>query len=253
MLGCACERCGGSCWEGRRELPTVRRVVGAGGRRRPAPQKGCRAFEPPERVRQLSPRRRGTARKSGSVARIASIPRGGTTPGRRARRDARGIADGRASSAWRRWVTPQWLAPRWAVAGLAMALAVTIAFWNSRSANQDQQEKIVASKPSLLSAPSELRKEPEQPILSPDEERDEEKNVSVEQPAAPPAPPPRHDEADEQPLQVRRADDHRTSNHRCLAARRGQRRSRRKAGHDPASGIKRPRYHHLLAREQNGE
>ena len=112
------------------------------------------------------------------------------------------LRTGSASSARRRWVTPQWLAPRWAAAGLAMALAVTIAFWNSRSADPDLQEKVVASKPALPSAPSELREEPEQPILSPDEERDEEKNVSVEQLAAPPALPPRHDEADEQPLRV---------------------------------------------------
>ena len=95
------------------------------------------------------------------------------------------LRTGSDSSAWRRWVTPQWLAPRWAVAGLAMALAVTIAFWNSRSADPDQQEKVVASQPALPSAPSELREEPEQPILSPEEERDEENNVSVEQPAAP--------------------------------------------------------------------
>ena len=112
------------------------------------------------------------------------------------------LRTGSASSAWRRWVTPQWLAPRWAVAGLAMVLAVTVAFWNSRSADPDQQEKIVASKPALPSAPSELREEPEQPILSRDEEGDEERNVSVEQPAAPPALPPRHDEAEEQPIRA---------------------------------------------------
>ncbi len=112
------------------------------------------------------------------------------------------LRTGRASSAWRRLVTPQWLAPRWAAAGLAMALAVTIAFWNSRSANQDQQENIVASQPALPTPPSEFREKPAQPILSPDEERDVENNVSVEQPAAPPALPPRHDEAEEQPLRA---------------------------------------------------
>ncbi len=112
------------------------------------------------------------------------------------------LRTGSASSEWRRWVTPQWLAPRWAVAGLALALAVTIAFWNSRSADQDQQEKIVASKPARPSEPSELPEEPEQPILSPDEERDEVKNVSVEQPAAPPPPPPRRDEAEAQPIRA---------------------------------------------------
>ena len=68
------------------------------------------------------------------------------------------LRTGRASSAWRRWVTPQWLAPRWAVAGLAMALAVTIAFWNTRSADQDQQEKIVASKPVLPRSQVSFRK-----------------------------------------------------------------------------------------------
>ena len=105
------------------------------------------------------------------------------------------LRTGSASSAWRRWVTPQWLAPRWAVAGLAMVLAVTIAFWNSRSVDPDQQEKVVASQPALPIPPSELRKEPAQPILSSDKER----NVSVEQPAAP---PPRHDEAEERPIRA---------------------------------------------------
>ena len=109
---------------------------------------------------------------------------------------------GRASSVWRRWATPQWLAPRWAAAGLAMALAVTIALWNSRSADQDQQEKIVASKPALPSEASELPEEPERPIPSPDEERDKERTVSVEQPAAPPALPPRHDKAEERPIRA---------------------------------------------------
>ena len=112
------------------------------------------------------------------------------------------LRTGSASSAWRRWLTPQWLAPRWAVAGLAMALAVTIAFWNTRSANQDQQENIVASKPALPSEASELPEEPEQPIPSPDEERDQERIVSVEQPAAPPALPPRHDKAEERPIRA---------------------------------------------------
>lgn len=107
-----------------------------------------------------------------------------------------------ALSARRRWVVPQWFTPRWAVAGLAMALAVTIAFWNSRSPDSDHQEKVMASKPVLPSASRELREEQEQPILSPDEEGDEEKNVSVEPPAAPPALPPRHDEAEEQPLRA---------------------------------------------------
>ena len=112
------------------------------------------------------------------------------------------LRTGSALSAWRRWVTPQWLGPRWAVAGLAMALAVTIAFWNSRSADQDQQEKIVASKPVLPREPSELPEEPQQPILATEDERDEEKNVSVEQPDAHPAIATRHDEADKQPLRV---------------------------------------------------
>ena len=109
---------------------------------------------------------------------------------------------GRASSVWRRWATPQWLAPRWAVAGLAMALAVTISFWNTRSADQDQQEKIVASNPVLPREPSELPEEPEQPFPSPDEERDTERIVSVEQPAAPSALPPRHDKVEEQPIRA---------------------------------------------------
>ena len=112
------------------------------------------------------------------------------------------LRTGSASSAWRRFVTPQWLAPRWAVAGLALALAVTIGFWNSRSADPGKQEKVATSKPARPSAPSELREEPEQPILSPDEERDEVKNVSVEQPAAPPPPPPRRDEAEERPIRA---------------------------------------------------
>ena len=107
-----------------------------------------------------------------------------------------------ALSARRRWVVPQWLAPRWAAAGLAMALAVTIAFWNTRSADQDQQEKIVASKPVLPMEPSELPEEPEQPFPSPDEERDKEKIVSVEQPAVPPALRPHHDEAEERPIRA---------------------------------------------------
>ena len=112
------------------------------------------------------------------------------------------LRTGGASSNWRRWITVQWLAPRWAAAGLAMALAVTIAFWNSRSVDPDQQEKVVASQPALPTPPSEFREKPAQPILSPDEERDVENNVSVEQPAAPPALPPRHDEAEEQPLRA---------------------------------------------------
>lgn len=112
------------------------------------------------------------------------------------------LRTGRASSAWRRWVTPQWLAPRWAVAGLAMALAVTIAFWNTRSADQDQKEKIVASKPVLPREPSELPEEPERLFPSPDEERDAERVVSVEQPAAPPALRPRHDKIEEQPIRA---------------------------------------------------
>ena len=105
------------------------------------------------------------------------------------------LRTGSASSPRRRFVTPQWLAPRWAVAGLALALTVTIGFWNSRSADQDKQAKVTASKPARPSAPSELRKEPAQPILSSDKER----NVSVEQPAAP---PPRHDEAEERPIRA---------------------------------------------------
>lgn len=112
------------------------------------------------------------------------------------------LRTGRASSAWRRWATPQWLAPSWAAAGLAMALVVTIAFWNIRSADQDQQEKIVASKPVLPMEPSELPEEPEQPFPSPDEERDAEKVVSVEQPAVPLALRPRHDEAEERPIRA---------------------------------------------------
>ena len=112
------------------------------------------------------------------------------------------LRTGCASSNWRRWITVQWLAPRWAAAGLAMALAVTIALWNSRSANQDQQENIVASKPALPSEASELPEEPEQPIPSPDEERDKERTVSVEQPAVPPALPPRHDKAEERPIRA---------------------------------------------------
>ena len=108
------------------------------------------------------------------------------------------LRTGSASSAWRRWVTPQWLAPRWAVAGLAMVLAVTITFWNSRSADPDQQGKIAASKPALPSEPSELREEPEERILSPDEER----VVSVEQPAVQPALRPRHDKVEEQPIRA---------------------------------------------------
>ncbi len=112
------------------------------------------------------------------------------------------LRTGDAWSAWRRWVTPPRLAPRWAVAGLATALAVTIVFWDSRSADPDQQKKIVASKPARPSSPSELQEEPEEPILSPDEEMVEEGNVSVEPPAAPPALPPRHDEAEEQPIRA---------------------------------------------------
>lgn len=112
------------------------------------------------------------------------------------------LRTGGASSNWRRWITVQWLAPRWAAAGLAMALAVTIALWNSRSANQDQQENIVASKPVLPREPSELPEEPEQPFPSPDEERDTERIVSVEQPAAPSALPPRHDKVEEQPIRA---------------------------------------------------
>lgn len=112
------------------------------------------------------------------------------------------LRTGSASSAWRRWVTTQWLAPRWAVAGLAMALAVTIAFWNTRSADQDQQEKIVASKPVLPREPSELPEEPEQPFPSPDEERDKERIVSVEQPAVPPALRPHHDKIEVQPIRA---------------------------------------------------
>ncbi|MDE0435882.1 MAG: hypothetical protein OXH92_17920 [Bryobacterales bacterium] len=112
------------------------------------------------------------------------------------------LRTGGASSNWRRWITVQWLAPRWAAAGLAMALAVTIALWNSRSANQDQQENIVASKPALPSEASELPEEPEQPIPSPDEERDKERIVSVEQPAVPPALRPHHDKIEEQPIRA---------------------------------------------------
>ena len=112
------------------------------------------------------------------------------------------LRTGSALSAWRRWGTPQWLAPRWAVAGLAMALAVTIALWNSRSTDSDHQEKAAVSKPALPSAPSELPEEPEQPFPSPDEVRYEEKNVFVEQPATPPTLPPRHNEAEERPIRA---------------------------------------------------
>ena len=112
------------------------------------------------------------------------------------------LRTGRASSAWRRWVTPQWLAPRWAVAGLAMVLAATIAFWNTRSADQDQKEKIVASKPVPPMEPSELLEEPEQQFPSPDEERDTERIVSVEQPAVPLVLRPRHDKIEEQPIRA---------------------------------------------------
>ncbi|MYA80632.1 MAG: hypothetical protein F4X39_08920 [Acidobacteriia bacterium] len=112
------------------------------------------------------------------------------------------LRTGGASSNWRRWITVQWLAPRWAAAGLAMALAETIALWNSRSANQDQQENIVASKPALPSEASELPEEPEQPFPSPDEERDTERVVPVEQPAVPTALRPRHDKIEEQPIRA---------------------------------------------------
>ena len=112
------------------------------------------------------------------------------------------LRTGSALSARRRWVVPQWLAPRWAVVGLVITLAVTIAFWNSRSADSDHQEKVMASQPAIPSASSELREETEQPILPPDEERDAEKTVSVEQPAAQPALPPRHEEAEEQPIRA---------------------------------------------------
>ena len=107
-----------------------------------------------------------------------------------------------ALSARRRWVVPQWLAPRWAVVGLVITLAVTIAFWNSRSADSDHQEKVMASQPAIPSTSSELREETEQPILPPDEERDAEKTVSVEQPTAQLALPPRHEEAEEQPIRA---------------------------------------------------
>ena len=163
---------------------------------------------PPEKATELSSHlsQCGNCRRAAEelLASLAALRAFHRSPVAEERLDAaRAVAlaelrTGRAWSAWRRWITVQWIAPRWAVAGLAMALTVTMAFWNSRLADQDQQEKIVASNPVLPRAPSELRKEPEKPILSPDEERDEEKNVSVEQPAGPPALPPRHDEADEQ-------------------------------------------------------
>ncbi len=167
---------------------------------------------PPEKAAELSSHmseccncRRAAEELRASLATLRTFHRSSVTEERLDAVRATVLAElrtGGASSNWRRWITVQWLAPRWAAAGLAMALAVTIAFWNSRSANQDQQENIVASKPALPSEASELPEEPEQPIPSPDEERDKERTVSVEQPAAPPALPPRHDKAEERPIRA---------------------------------------------------
>lgn len=167
---------------------------------------------PPEKAAELSSHLRGcgdcrrTAEElRASLAALRTFHRSSVTEERLDAARATVLAElrtGGASSNWRRWITVQWLAPRWAAAGLAMALAVTIALWNTRSADQDQQEKIVASNPVLPREASELPEEPERPIPSPDEERDKERTVSVEQPAAPPALPPRHDKAEERPIRA---------------------------------------------------
>ena len=167
---------------------------------------------PPEKAAELSRHtsecgncRRAAEELRASLAALRAFHRSSVTEERLDAARAVTLAElrtGSASSAWRRSVMPQWLTPRWAVAGLAMVLAVTIAFWNIRSAAQDQQEKIVASKPVLPREPSELPEEPEQPFPSPDEERDTERVVSVEQPAVPLALRPRHNKIEEQPIRA---------------------------------------------------
>ena len=167
---------------------------------------------PPEKAAELSSHLRGCGdcRRAGEELRAsqAALRALHRSPVAEQRLDATRAAvlaalrTGSALSARRRWVVPPWLAPRWAAAGLAIALTVTMAFWNSRSADPDPQEKAAASQPARPSASRELREETEQPILPPGEERDAERTVSVEQPAAPPALPPRHDEAEERPLRA---------------------------------------------------
>lgn len=167
---------------------------------------------PPEKAAELSKHlgecgncRRAAEELRASQAALRAFHRSSVTEERLDAARAVTLAElrtGSASFAWRRWVTPQWLAPRWVVAGLAMALAVTIALWNTRSADQDKQGKIVASKPVLPMEPSELPEEPERPFPSPDEERDAERIVSVEQPAVPPALRPRHDKIEAQPIRA---------------------------------------------------
>ena len=83
--------------------------------------------------------------------------------------------------------SPAWLRPKWLLAGLAAAFVLAVSFWSPNVSGPAKQDSAIVSIPAAKDAPSEVRRQPEEPavVAQPTETADTRREEPVRLPGDP--------------------------------------------------------------------